>query len=121
MSEVDKSVNFDVTGLQFRVTDPSALKLSEWEQVQEMAFDAFRYDLTDRPRADVEYFLGINWDDPSHFANIRINPELAIERGRLRGGQLFANPSLVLAYEKNRPVGYMHIADNTSGTTSNQR
>lgn len=105
--------HFDVEGLTFRHTRANKLSQPEWRDIQELERKAFSAAL-DRPQIDIDHLL--DWYSPQKYSEDRTVPMKAIGRGRLQSNQLITKPRAVLAYDGQKPIGYLGHAKNTSNT-----
>lgn len=103
--------HFSLEGLTFRHTKASKIFQPEWRDIQELERKAFSAAL-DRPQIDIDHLL--DWYSPQKYSEDRTAPMTAIDRGRLRSNQLITKPRAVLAYDGQKPIGYLGHAKNTS-------
>jgi GNAT superfamily N-acetyltransferase len=112
--------HFNPEGITFRSIPAAKVNQPEWRDLQKVERDALMAsDSLDRSPAEIEHM--IDWKRPDRFGKEHRYPMKAVERGRLRAGQLIVRPRTFVAYDDERPVGYAYRAKNTSGGSGIER
>jgi len=105
--------------LLYQVVEPGDLDSQEWRVIQSLHREALSASLITRSQQEIDHLL--HWGHPDAYIASRLDPNVAVEAGEFRAGQLFAKPLVGLAYDGGNPVGYVYSANNTSGVSRRER
>jgi GNAT superfamily N-acetyltransferase len=111
----------NVSGLNFEMGPPDAFGRWEWMDILKLEREAFGAALPERSSAEIDHMLGVikvDPDDatsPTRYLPSRLDPGLDVETGEQKPRQQFSAPLVLVALDRDTPVGYMYSANNTSG------
>jgi len=92
---------------------PAGLSSTDWMLVQTLLMGAFESAMPHRSQAEIEYlFKADNLED---FIATRLDPQAAVDQGRMNPNQSFKLPLVSLAHDGSEILGYLYAADNVSG------
>lgn len=104
--------NFNLGAIRFVDAIPSSVPPGDWPQLWEVKHRAFSKALAGtRSQEEIDFFVGT----PQHFDEVSHRPQGRLEGGSLNANQGYFRPRIVIAYDKDKPVGFINTADNVSG------
>lgn len=112
--------SIDVRGLTFDMRPPEVIGIGEWSEIMALDLASTRAVYHRRPRAEIATAIGAQ-EGVDYYSASRIDPQLAVERGRLLGDQDWANLQVVTVRAKGELVAVLSGGDNVSGATQELR